>query len=83
MKSKQLANVLIKTIGLYICLCAIPDLFLGLGAVLAAAGVLKWNDTMVYESSQGIGAVVQLVVGIILISKSRKLAEFWFKAEDE
>ena len=33
--------------------------------------------------SYAIGDVVQALVGIFLIIKSRKLAEFWFKNEDE
>ena len=82
MKSKQLANVLIKIVGLYICLCAIPGLVLGIGAVLAAAGAVKWNDTMWYEGSQGMGAVIQSVVGMLLITTSRKLAAYWFKDDE-
>jgi hypothetical protein len=30
MKSKQLANVLIKIIGLYVCICAIPGIVSGI-----------------------------------------------------
>jgi hypothetical protein len=45
MKSKQLANVLIKIIGLYICLCAIPSLVVGIGAaILEASGAPKSDN---------------------------------------
>jgi hypothetical protein len=84
MKSKQLSNVLIKIIGLYVCLCAIPQLFIGIAApTLIALGTTKWDDVMTEELSRAIGAVVQLVVGIVLVVKSRKLAEFWFKNDEE
>ena len=43
----------------------------------------KSSDTMFYILPNAIGDVVQGVVGIFLIIKSRKLAEFWFKNEDE
>lgn len=33
--------------------------------------------------SYSIGAAVQVLVGTVLIIKSRKLAEFWFKNEDD
>ena len=84
MKSKQLANVLIKIIGLYVCLCAIPGLVSVIAAVIAwTFGMPKSSDTMFYILPNAIGDVVQGVVGIFLIIKSRKLAEFWFKNEDE
>ena len=84
MKSKQLANVLIKIMGLYVCLCAIPELVIGIGApIFVFFGAAKWSDVMTEELSSAIGASIQSVVGIILVVKSWKLAEFWFKNEDE
>ena len=88
MKSKQLANVLIKIIGLYICLCAIPGVVSGILALFAPlfappVEVPKWSETLFRVFSWAIGDAVQAVVGIFLIIKSRKLAEFWFKNEDE
>jgi hypothetical protein len=82
MKSKQLANVLIKIIGLYVCLCAIPGLATGVLAAFAfhMGGT---SDRLSSAFSYSIGDTVQAVVGIFLIIKSRKLAEFWFKNEDE
>jgi hypothetical protein len=84
MKSKQLANVLIKIVGLYVCLCATPGLVSGIAPVFAlVAGSPKWDDYMFTVLADAIGAVIQLVVGIFLVVKSRKLSEFWFKNEDE
>lgn len=84
MKSKQLANVLIKILGLYVCLCAIPGLVSGiLAAVVCVGGHAKGTDAIAYVWAEGVGAVIQLVVGIVLVIKSRKLAAFWFKNEDE
>ncbi|MGC9943234.1 MAG: hypothetical protein ABSE48_15500 [Verrucomicrobiota bacterium] len=84
MKSKQLANVLIKTVGLYSCLCAIPSLIVGIaGAIVMALGATKSSDMLSYTLPNAIGSAIQFVVGILLITKSRKLAEFWFKNEDE
>ena len=84
MKSKQLANVLIKIIGLYVCLCAIPEVFSGTAAVLATTlGNPKSDDMLYYQIPNGIGAFVQILVGIFLICKSPKLAAYWFKDEVE
>jgi hypothetical protein len=82
MKSKQLANVLIKIIGLYVCLCAIPGLVSGVFAIFAfhMGGT---NEIWFSRFSYSIGDAIQVAVGIFLIVKSRKLAEFWFKNEDE
>jgi hypothetical protein len=84
MKSRQLANILIKIVGLYICLCGIPSLVSMLaGTLLWAMRAPHWEDSMVYEVPNGIAAAVQFVVGLFLIIKSRSLAEFWFKEADE
>jgi hypothetical protein len=83
MKSKQLANVLIKIVGLYVCLVAIPYMVSGIGAALSMAIAHKSNDLDFEIFSDGGGALVQMIVGTILIVKSRKIAEFWFKNEEE
>jgi hypothetical protein len=49
----------------------------------AALGVAKWDVIMTEELPPAFGAVMQLVVGMFLVVKSRKLPEFWFKNEDE
>ena len=89
MKSKQLANVLIKIIGLYTCLCAIPSLIVGISAAIGAAlfavsgGTKLSNDVFAYNFPIAIGAAIQFMVGMYLVSKSRKVADYWFKDEDE
>jgi hypothetical protein len=82
MKSKQLANVLIKIIGLYVCLCAIPGLVSGVLAFFAFDMGGK-NERILSALSYSIGDAVQVLVGVFLIIKSRKLSDFWFKNEDE
>jgi hypothetical protein len=83
MKSKQLANVLIKTIGLYICLCAVPGFISGICLIFSSAMGISWSEKLFSMESYAIGNVVQAVVGIIIIIKSQKIAGFWFKNEDE
>jgi len=83
MKSKQLANVLIKILGLYICLCAIPGFVSGILLIFSSTLGVTWNEKFFSMGSYAIGDVVQAIVGIIIITKSRKIAEFWFKNEDE
>jgi hypothetical protein len=79
MKSKQLANVLIKIIGLYVCLCVIPSLVSGILIASEYPLVAKSTegiDGIIRIVSYSIGDAVQAVVGIFLIVKSRKLAEY-------
>ena len=84
MKSKQLANVLIKVIGLYICLDDIPSIIAGILAFFwRGVGDAKWADETMRYFAFSIGSAMQLVVGILLIIMSRKLAGFWFKDENE
>jgi hypothetical protein len=84
MKSKQLANVLIKIIGLYVCVCAIPGVISGIVALfIPDVGVPRFNEAFLRLISWGIGDAVQALCGIFLIAKSQKLAAFWFKSEDD
>jgi ABC-type nickel/cobalt efflux system permease component RcnA len=84
MKSKQLANILIKIAGLYICLLAIPNTISGIIVVLSFAfGSAKWDEAVIRLLSYSIGTGVQAAVGIFIIVKSRNIAEFFFKNEDE
>ena len=83
MKSKQLANVLIKIVGLYVCLVAIPYIVSGIAAALSMLIAHKWNDMSFEVFSDGGGGVIQMIVGIMLVIKSQKLADFWFKNEAE
>ena len=84
MKSKQLANVLIKIVGLYVCLCAGPGLVSGIAAVLGwVFKIPKWSDMLVTILPYSIGDAIQVGIGILLTFKSRKLAEFWFKHDED
>jgi hypothetical protein len=82
MKSKQLANVLIKIIGLYVCLCAIPGIISGILAIFAFH-IGGTNEKWFGYFSYSIGNAMQVLVGVFIIIKSRKISEFWFKNEDE
>ena len=83
MKSKQLANVLIKTLGLYICLCAIPGIVSGVLIVFSSALGVSWSEKLFGMASYAVGYVVQVGVGILIINKSRKIAGVWFKNDDD
>jgi hypothetical protein len=44
---------------------------------------LQWSDKLFSVFSYSIGDVVQAAVGVFIIIKSRKIAEYWFKNDDE
>jgi hypothetical protein len=83
MKSRDLADVLLKILGLYFCLIAIPGFLSGIVyAVLPpVVGTLDWN--LVNRSLMILAtAGLQAGIGILIIGKSRKIAAYWFKNED-
>lgn len=65
--------------------CAIPGCVSGILVGLSSLGLLKTDPTgMVMRMvSYSIGYAVKAAVGILIIVKSQKIAEFWFKNEDE
>jgi len=87
MKSKQLANVLIKIIGLYICVFAIPTFITAIVVGLSNYSILGQSNNgtaiLVRTLSTLISAAIQAALGIFLIVLSRKIAGFLFKNEDE
>jgi len=93
MNSKQLANVLLKILGLSMCLYSIPGVFSETLLAFAPwrySGVSSptFNDTYLQQAitnalSFGIREVIEIGVGIFVILRSRKISEFLFKNEDE
>ena len=82
MKSRQLANVLIKILGLSICLHAVPSFVSGVVFALTTAGASKSDIGMRFFAST-VGAGVEALFGIIIISASQKIASMMFKDPDE
>jgi hypothetical protein len=91
MKPKQLANVLIKILGLSICVHGLPAF---VAAVIGAIGYLihamqdghqagarfpDWTYSLTYL----IQSVIEFAAGIYLIVRSRWLVEKLFKDEAE
>jgi hypothetical protein len=87
MKSKQLANVLIKMLGLSVCLYAIPNFISNLLIGLSFFGPLAHSDgsltTFSRALSSFISAALQAFFGLFLICKSRKVAGWMIKNEDD
>jgi hypothetical protein len=86
MKTKQLANILIKILGLSVIIHGIPSVITGIPTMLhnmgrSSPGV---NYTGVgYIWLYGFSSVILVVIGICLVVKSREVAAFLFKGEDE
>lgn len=82
MKSKQLANVLIKILGLSVCIHAIPGFVSGF-----LRGLFSYSErssgVYSHEWVYAVGSAVYMVAGIILVVQSRCVAEFLFKNEAE
>ncbi len=85
MKSKPLANVLIKILGLSLGVHSIPTLISGIVGAFASS----LSTAPVRMGSSGrftplfAGTLVELALGIALILKSKDVAEYLFKREDE
>ena len=78
MKTKQLANVLIKILGLSVVVHGIPSIFSGLFTILQVPRGSSGNYWY-----YPVASVITLGVGIYLIIKSRDVAEYLFKGDDE
>jgi hypothetical protein len=85
MKRRHLADVLLKILGLSVCLSAIPSVFIGIGFALISVVGMKANEALTFSNafSFAITDGFRAALGIYLIVKSQKIAEFWFKNEDE
>ncbi len=79
MKTKQLANVLIKILGLSVVIHGIPAIISGLFTMARSRGMGASGDYWFYP----ISSLVLVGLGICLIRQSRCVAEFLFKGEDE
>jgi hypothetical protein len=92
MKPKQLANVLVKILGLSLCAHSIPSL---LGVVVSGISLLlqtmydggsnSMNRPfyMGYSPVYWLSPVVEVAIGIYLLARSRQLVEKLFKDEAE
>ncbi len=79
MKSKQLANVLIKILGLSVCVHAAGPLLSGLFNLARARSGAVPGEYWFYP----LPSLILAVIGICLIVRSRGVAEFLFKDEAE
>ena len=83
MTSKQLANVLIKILGIDICIHSIPVFFAG-GSIAALLTVGKNADP--YSTGRMTGSAIafaiQAAIGIWFIVSSRSIAEKLFKSDE-
>src|SRR5947209_20396175 len=82
MNSKQLANVLLKMLGLWICVQAIPNFISGfIRGFIAGLHQEAVSRSPASSWPSVAGWLVYLAVGIFLICRSRYLAQEMFKDE--
>ena len=84
LNSRQLANVLIKMLGLLACLQSIPSVVAGLlrGLFSSLAEPNRGTNVPNYSWTYAVGSAVYLVIGIWLIIRSRYVVEKVFKDGD-
>jgi len=80
MKTKQLANILIKILGVSFFLHAIPSMVSGFLMGLFSLGPSKMPS---YSWTYAVGGGIQIAIAVLFIIKSRQIAEFLFKGQDE
>ncbi|MCX6895426.1 MAG: hypothetical protein NTZ16_08030 [Verrucomicrobia bacterium] len=83
MKSKQLANVLIKILGLSVLVHGVPSVITGLTGLFGMLQVRGGGSRSDYFWLYPLSSVILVGFGIYLIVKSRDVAAFLFKDEDE
>jgi hypothetical protein len=81
MKPKQLANVLIRILGLSMCLHSVPSTIMN---VVYGAGFANNPRGYIWAAiPQLIAGLLPLAIGIFLVLRSRWLTEKLFKDEAE
>ena len=83
MKTKQLANLLIKILGLSVVVHAIPIIVASLLSMLDSAGLLLGSQGVYAHLLHLLPTLILMGIGIYLIIKSRDVAAFLFKNEEE
>jgi len=83
MKSKQLANVLIKVMGLYLCISTIPGIIGGSISIFGRYAGGTWTERFINLGAYSLGNVIQGLIGLFLFIKSRNLSDSWFKGEED
>jgi hypothetical protein len=79
MKTKQLANILIKILGLSAFVHSIPGIITGLYNAARARGVGSPGDWWFFPVS----SLLLAAIGIYLIVQSRQVTALLFKSDDE
>jgi hypothetical protein len=92
MKPKDLVDVLLKILGLSMCLNAIPSFlsqplifflpFWSSGQSSSATNDLIFHETIANATSFAISEAARISIGIYVVVKSRKISEFLFKNEE-
>lgn len=83
MKSKELANVLIKILGLSVCIHAIPTFVSGILYSLTSFQLSQASYALTRVFSYATTAIVEVAAGFVLIVLSRKIADLLFKSDEE
>ena len=83
MKSKQLANVLIKMLGLSICVYGVPGIIIGLVQIIGNSGGLNKGITILEVVAELAGSGVSVLIGIFIIKASNKIAGWMFKSDED
>ncbi len=86
MQRTNLADVLLKILGLSMCLYSIPSVVIEIILAVTTA-IVGPKATVAVTFTHALGFAitdgVRAALGIYLIVKSRKIAEYWFKNEEE
>jgi hypothetical protein len=81
MKSRELANVLVKVVGLLGCLYSIPNFIGSILFGLATRGLnASVSNLQVFASSIGVGLIA--LCSIIVIAMSHRIAAWMFKSDE-
>ena len=81
MQTKQLANVLIKILGLYFFLNGICNFIVYIPASISMGTESPITQTLITVLAGLLPNAMQSVFGIILIAKCKKITRFLFKDE--
>jgi hypothetical protein len=83
MRTKQLANILIKIVGLPGLIHSVPSIIAGMFSIEQVSGINLRGNIASYAVVNLVTYLVLAAICIYLIFKSREVAGFLFKGEVE
>ena len=81
MKTKQLANILIKILGIYLMVEVVSNSATVIGSSISL--ITSKTSDLSLPIGYAISFILQILIAVLLITKSKSITGFLFKGEED